>query len=58
MKAKAVICIDTGEIFKSAREAERKLKLNHIDEVCSHKRSSAGGLWFEYLDYYLKNYII
>lgn len=47
-KSKAVVCIDTNEIFGSAAEAERKLKLRHISCVCTGRRNHTGGLKFKY----------
>lgn len=46
---KPVHCIDTGETYESASEAERQTGIQHIDEVCSGKRQSAGGFWWEYV---------
>ena len=46
---KPVHCIDTGETYESASEAERQTGIRHIDEVCSGKRQSAGGFWWEYV---------
>lgn len=42
--SKKIICITTGEIFNSMREAERKTGVpsNRICECCKEKRKSAG----------------
>lgn len=48
--SKPVHCIDTDEIYESAIEAERQTGIQHISEVCSGKRESAGGMWWEYLE--------
>lgn len=48
-RSKPVHCIDTGKIYESASEAERQTGIQHISEVCSGKRQSAGGFWWEYI---------
>lgn len=47
-KSRRVMCIDTGEIFKSGREAAKKLNLQRskISLVCNGKRRTTGGLRF------------
>ena len=47
-----VRCIDTGEIFESASEAERALGISakNICRVCLKQHIRAGGLKFEYVD--------
>lgn len=51
-KSKKVMCIDTGEVFKSGREAAKKLKLqpSKISLVCNGKRKATGGLRFCFVD--------
>lgn len=46
---KAVHCIDLDIIYESASEAERQTGIQHISEVCSGKRESAGGMWWEWV---------
>ena len=48
---KKVLCIETGIVYKSIREAERQTGVNHnnIGEACSGKRKSAGKLHWKYL---------
>ena len=46
---KAVHCIDLDIIYASASEATRQTGIKHIDEVCSGKRKSAGGMWWEWV---------
>lgn len=48
--AKPIECLETGEIFKSAREAERRLGISNqnISKVLKGKRSKAGGYSFRY----------
>lgn len=46
---KAVHCIDLDIIYASASEATRQTGIKHIDEVCSGKRESAGGMWWEWV---------
>jgi hypothetical protein len=51
-KSKKVMCIDTGEVFKSGRQAAKKLNLqsSKISLVCNGKRKSTGGLRFCFVD--------
>jgi hypothetical protein len=48
--AKAIICLETGKIYKSAREAAKELNLQYskISLVCNGKRSSTGSFHFEF----------
>lgn len=47
-KSKKVMCIDTGEVFKSGRQAAEKMNLQRskISLVCNGKRKSTGGYRF------------
>ncbi len=59
-KSKKVKCIETGEIFKNAKDANDMLiekglsssydAYNRIKEVCNNKRKSAYGLHWEFVD--------
>lgn len=49
MKAKKCICLATGKIYNSTRDAERQTGLKNISEICSHRRLSAGGMGWEYI---------
>lgn len=44
--SKAVLCVETGEIFGSMTEAERKTGIAHedISACCRGKKRKAGGL--------------
>jgi predicted GIY-YIG superfamily endonuclease len=46
--SKPVMCVETGEVFSSARIAAKKLNLQYskISLVCNGKRNSTGGLHF------------
>lgn len=48
---KRILCIETGSVYKSIREAERQTNISRssIGEVCSGKRKSAGGYRWKYL---------
>lgn len=48
--SKEVICLETCEVYKSIREAERVLNISHvtISKVCRGLRKTAGGLTFRY----------
>ena len=49
---KAVQCIETKEIYKSTREAERQTGIFHseITKVCKGKRKSVHGLHWKYIN--------
>jgi plasmid maintenance system antidote protein VapI len=46
------MCLETGEVFKSGREAAKKLNLQRskISNVCKGKRKSTGGYTFCFID--------
>lgn len=46
---KPVVCIETGFIYHSAKEAEIQTGTCHITEVCKNKRKTAGGCHWKYL---------
>lgn len=50
-KGKKVICIETKEVFESAREASRKLGLYNgmVAQVCRGRNETAGGYHWKYL---------
>ena len=49
---KKVLCIETGEIYSSTREAQRQTGIPHnsISRACSGTRCTAGKLHWEYLN--------
>lgn len=51
IRPKAVMCLETGKVYKSAREAAKDLNLQYskISLVCNGKRSSTGGLHFKFV---------
>lgn len=49
-KYKAVLCIETGEVFKQMKDAQIKYKTNHIHSVCKGQRQTAGGYHWQYLE--------
>jgi hypothetical protein len=51
-RQRKVMCLETGEIFKSGREAAEKLNLcrSKISNVCHGKRKSTGGYKFVFVD--------
>lgn len=51
-KGLKVLCQETGEIFNTFRQAERKLGVHNrsIKYVCDGKRKVAGGYHFEYYE--------
>ena len=48
---KSCICIETGEIFNTATEAEHKMKLprGKVSAVCRGERNTTGGYHFTYV---------
>ena len=51
-RSKPVKCLDTGEIFPSAHEAECKLRIDNrrISDCCHGKRKTAGGFHWEFVN--------
>lgn len=51
LKSKKVLCVETGIIYNSTREAERLTKINHsgISLVCNNKQETAGGYHWQYV---------
>ena len=49
-QSKKVLCIETGEIFETMREASRKtgISIGNISMVCSGKRETASGYHWSY----------
>lgn len=47
-----VLCVETGEVFKSIREASLKynIKETHISRVCRGRRKRTGGFHWRYVD--------
>ena len=47
---KAVICIETQQIYSSMKEAQRETGISNtcISECCNHKRLTAGGFHWEF----------
>lgn len=52
-RARKVLCVDTGEVFNTIKEAEQKYGIAHgkIILVCKQVRKKAGGFSWEYADY-------
>ena len=48
-KAKPVVCVETGEMFPSARAAERATGFAGIHKVCSGVRSLSGGYHWKWI---------
>lgn len=48
--SKKVLCIETGEIFDSTRDASRKTGIGNISRACKGQYKTAGGLHWEYTD--------
>ena len=40
---KGVKCVETGEVFKTIREAERKMKIHNVSLAVNGKQRHAGG---------------
>ena len=50
-QSRPVMCIETGIIYKSTREAERQTKIKHqnIGQACNGKYKTAGGYHWKYI---------
>ena len=50
-RSKKVLCVETGEVFESIREATRKTGISnsHISEVCLGKRKTTGGYHWQFV---------
>ena len=49
-KHKAVLCVETGEVFKRMKDAQIKYKTAHISAVCKGYRKTAGGYSWCYVE--------
>ena len=51
IKPKPVMCLETGKVYKSAREAAKDLNLQYskISLVCTGQRSHTGGYHFKFI---------
>ena len=47
-KYKAVICVETGEIFRRMKDAQLKYNTRHISGCCRGARQTAGGYHWKY----------
>ena len=49
---KRVLCVETGEIYPSIKEAERQTGISqgNISKCCNGKRKTAGGFHWEFVD--------
>lgn len=47
-QAKKVLCVETGIIFSSIKDAYRKTGIRHISEVCHGERKIAGGYHWKF----------
>lgn len=45
-----VICIETGELFESIVDAERKINSQHIGDCCRGKIKTSGGYHWKYVE--------
>ena len=54
--AKKVVCLETGEVFESAHDVQRKIGLTsgNVCRCCKGKRKTAGGYHWMYLDDYMR----
>lgn len=53
---KAIICLETGKIYPSIMAAEKELNIpnSYINQVCKHKKKSAYGYHFQYINDFYK----
>lgn len=50
LRRKKVKCIETGEIFNSVSDANKRFHTTHIGDVCNNKREFAGGFHWEFCE--------
>jgi hypothetical protein len=50
--SKKVICVETGEIFNTITDANRKYKTTKVGDCCNKTRATAGGFHW---DFYIEN---
>ena len=51
-RCRAVLCVETGQVFKSAHEVFKQLSIRHVTECCKNPKLTAGGYHWEY---YIEN---
>lgn len=49
-RRKPVMCLETGVIYPSVKEARCKTKLHNIDTVCRGERKTCGGCTWKYVN--------
>lgn len=47
-KRKEVVCLETGEVFHSISDAQKKYKIRRIGNVCRGEKDSSGGFHWKY----------
>lgn len=55
-RSKKVLCVETNEIFNSAKEAMEAIGIKGIDACCRGKQKTAGGYHWKYIE--AKEYVI
>ena len=52
IKGRSIVCVETGEIFSSMRQAERSKDINHrlISQACKDSSKTAGGCHWKFVD--------
>ena len=48
-KSKKVLCVETGEVFSSIKDAYRKTGIRHISEACHGNCKTAGGFHWQFV---------
>ena len=48
-RCRAVRCVETGQVFRSAEDAFKQLNIRHIAECCKNTKRTTGGYHWEYV---------
>lgn len=46
---RAVRCVETGQVFRSAHDVFKQLNIRHVTECCKNSKRTAGGYHWEYV---------
>ena len=49
-RSRAVRCVETGHIFRSAHEVLKQFKIGHVGDCCRNANLTAGGYHWEYVN--------
>jgi hypothetical protein len=49
-RCRAVLCLETGQVFRSAHDVFKQLNIRHVVECCKNPKLTAGGYHWEYVE--------